>query len=92
MRCILRLRYEFAAMFVTFVASLILLCKFTLILPGTCLHYLKTVENNNNGAVAGPKRPMINNNGGNRTPSKAPCCQNPAKTVSDVEVDLETLK
>ena len=73
-------------------ASLILLCKFTLILSGTCLHYLKTAENNNNGAVVGPKRPIINNNGGNSTPAKAPRCQNPAKTESEVEVYLEKLK
>ena len=50
-----------------------------------------SAENNNNGAVVGQKRPITNNDGGNNTPAKVPCCQNPAKTVSDVVVDLEIL-
>ena len=50
-----------------------------------------SAENNNNGAVVGQKRPITNNDGGKNTPAKVPCCQNPAETVSDVEVDLEIL-
>ena len=50
-----------------------------------------SAENNNNGAVVGQKRPITNNDGGNNTPAKVPCCQSPAKTMSDVEVDLEIL-
>ena len=42
----------------------------------------KCAENNNNGAVVGQKRPITNNDGGNNTPAKVPCYQNPAKTVS----------
>ena len=48
-------------------------------------------KNNNNGAVVGQKRPITNNHGGTNTPAKVPCCQNSAKVVSDVEVDLEIL-
>ena len=36
------------------------------------------------------KRSIINNDGGNNTPARVPCCQNPAKIVSDFEIDLET--
>ena len=50
-----------------------------------------STENNNNGPTVGQKRPITNNDGGNSTPAKVLCCQNPAKTVSDVEVDLEIL-
>ena len=53
--------------------------------------FKNSVENNNNGAVVGSKRPITNNDGASSTPAKAPCRQNPAKTMSDVEVDLETL-
>ena len=53
--------------------------------------FKNSAENNNNGAVVGQKRHITNNDGGNNTPAKVPCCQNPAKTVSDVEVDLEIL-
>ena len=48
-----------------------------------------TENNNNNGAVVGQKRPITDNDRGNNLPAKGPCSQNPAKTVSDVEVDLE---
>ena len=48
-------------------------------------------RNINNGAAIGQKRPITNNDGGTNTPAKVPCCQNPAKIVSDVEVDLEIL-
>ena len=51
-----------------------------------------SAENNNNGAVVGQKRFIRNNDGGNNTPAKVLCCQNPAKTVADVEVDLENTK
>ena len=47
-----------------------------------------SAENNDDGAVVGQKKSITNNNGGNNTPAKVPCCQNPAKTVSDIEVDL----
>ena len=50
-----------------------------------------STENINNEPVVGQKRPIPNNGGGNNTPEKVLCCQNPAKTVSDVEVDLEIL-
>ena len=53
--------------------------------------FKNSAENNNNGAVVDQKRPITNNDGGNNTPTKAPCCQNPAKALSDVEVDLEIL-
>ena len=53
--------------------------------------FKNSAENNNNGALVGQKRSITNNNGGANTPAKVPCCQNPAKTVSDVEVDLEIL-
>ena len=53
--------------------------------------FKNSAENNNNGAVAGQKRPITNNDGGTNTPAKVPCCQNSAKDVSDVEVDLEIL-
>ena len=51
----------------------------------------KSTENNNNGPLVGQKRPITNNDGGNNTVAKVPCCQNPAKTVSEVEVDFEIL-
>ena len=50
-----------------------------------------SAENHNNGAVVGLKRPITNNDGSSNTPAKVPCFQNPAKIVSDVEVDLEIL-
>ena len=50
-----------------------------------------SAENNNNDPVVGQKRPITNSDGGNNTPANVPCCQNPAKTVSDVEIDLEIL-
>ena len=50
-----------------------------------------STENNNNDPVVGQKKPITNNDGGNNTPEKVLYCQNPAKTVSDVEVDLEIL-
>ena len=53
--------------------------------------FKNSAENNNNGPVVGQIRPITNNDGGNNTPAKVPCCQNPAKTMSDVEVDLEIL-
>ena len=46
----------------------------------------KNSAENNNGAVVGHKRPITNNDGGSNTPAKVACCQNLAKTVSDVEV------
>ena len=48
-------------------------------------------NNNNDGEVVGKERPIINNDGGTNTPAKVPCCQNSAKAVSDVEVDMEIL-
>ena len=53
--------------------------------------FKNSAENNNNGAVVGSKRPITNIDGANSIPAKAPCRQNPAKTMSAVEVDLETL-
>ena len=53
--------------------------------------FQNSAENNNNRAEVGQKKPITNNDGGTNTPSKDPCCQNPAKTVSDIEVDLEIL-
>ena len=56
--------------------------------------FKNNAENNNSGAVVGQTnndKPITNNDGGNNTPTKVPCCQNPAKTVSEVEVDLEIL-
>ena len=53
--------------------------------------FKNSAENNNNGAVAGQKRPITNNDGYTNTQAKVPYCQNPAKTVSGVEVDLEIL-
>ena len=38
------------------------------------------VENNNNGAVVGQKKPITNNDSGTNTPKKIPCCQNPLET------------
>ena len=49
--------------------------------------FKNSAENNNNGAVVGSKRPITNNDGASSTPAKASCRQNPAKTMSDVEVD-----
>ena len=59
--------------------------------PMTCLHYLKIVQKiiPYDGAVVGQKRPITNIDGGNNIPAKVTCCQSPAKTMSDVEVDLE---
>ena len=51
----------------------------------------KSTENNDNGPLVGQKRPITNNDGGNNTVAKVPCCQSPAKTVSEVEVDFEIL-
>ena len=34
---------------------------------------------------------MTNNDGDNNTYSKVPCCQDPARNMSDVQVDLEIL-
>ena len=51
----------------------------------------KNSAENNNGAVVGQKRPITNNDGGTNTQAKVPCCQNPAKTTSEDEVDLEIL-
>ena len=56
--------------------------------------FKNNAENNNSGAVVGQTnndKPITNNDGGNNTPTKVPCCLNPAKTVSEVEVDLEIL-
>ena len=50
-----------------------------------------TGNNNDNGPVVGQKIPIANNDGGNNTPAKIPCCQNSAKTVPGVEVDLAIL-
>ena len=55
------------------------------------LVFINSTENNNNGAVVGQKRPITNNDGGTNTQAKVPCCQNPAKTTSEDEVDLEIL-
>ena len=52
----------------------------------------KSTENNSNGAVIAQKRLITNNDSGASTPAKVPCCQNPAKTVSDVEVDFLNTK
>ena len=46
---------------------------------------------NINGPVVGQKKPITSKDGGNTTSAKVPCCQNLAKTVFDVEVDLEIL-
>ena len=43
-----------------------------------------SAESNNDG-----KGPIPNNNGVINTPTKVPCCQNPVKSVYDIEVDLE---
>ena len=51
----------------------------------------KNSAENNNGVVAGQKWPITNNEGSTNTLAKTLCCQNLAKTVSDVEVDLEIL-
>ena len=47
--------------------------------------FKNSAENNNNGAVGSQKRLITNNDGGTNTPAKVPCCQNPAKTMSDVK-------
>ena len=57
----------------------------------SALFIILTAENNNNGALVGQKRLITNNDDGNNTPAKVPCSQNPAKTMSVVEVDLEIL-
>ena len=49
-----------------------------------------STENNNNGAAVGQKGSITNNDRGS-TPAKVPCYKNLAKTISDVEVDLEIL-
>ena len=43
-----------------------------------------TENNDNNGLVVVQKRPITNSDGGNNTPAKVSCFQNPAKKVSDV--------
>ena len=48
-------------------------------------------DNNNNGTAVGEKRPITKNDGGANAPANVPCCQNPAKTISDDEVELEIL-
>ena len=53
--------------------------------------FKNSTENNNNGPAVGQKRPITNKDGGSNTPVKVLCCHNPAKTVSDVKVDLEIL-
>ena len=53
--------------------------------------FKNNTEKNNNKAAVGQKRPITNNDGANNTPAKVPCCQNPTKTMSGVEVDLEIL-
>ena len=51
----------------------------------------KNSTENINAPLVDQKIPITNNDGGNNTPAKVPCCQNLAKTVSDVKVDLEIL-
>ena len=53
--------------------------------------FKNSAENNYNGAVVGQKRPIASNDSDNNTPAKVPFCQNPAKTVSYNELDLEIL-
>ena len=53
--------------------------------------FKNSAENNNNRAVVGHKRPITNNDGGANTPAKVPCCENPVKISSDVEVDFKIL-
>ena len=48
-------------------------------------------DNNNNGTSVGQKRPITKNDGGANAPANVPCCQKPAKTISDDEVELEKL-
>ena len=50
-----------------------------------------STENDNNGPVVSQKRPINDNDGGSNTPAKVPCCQNPTKTVSNIEEELEIL-
>ena len=47
-----------------------------------------TENNNNNGPVFSQKRPITKNDGGSNSQEKDPSCQNPAKTVTEAEVDL----
>ena len=58
----------------------------------TCPHYEKIVQKIiiSDGSAMAHKRPITDNDDGVNTPANVTCCQNPAKTVSDVEVDLET--
>ena len=58
---------------------------------GLSAFFKKSAENNNIGAVIAQKRPITNNDSGASTPAKVPCRQDPAKTVSEVDVDLEIL-
>ena len=53
--------------------------------------FTNSAENNNNGAVVDQKGPFTNDDGGTNTQAKVPHCQNLAKSVSDVEADLEIL-
>ena len=46
-------------------------------------------ENNHNGEMVGQKKLIQNSYGGNNTPAKVLCCQNPLKTVSDAELDFK---
>ena len=58
---------------------------------GLSAFFKKSAENNNIGAVIAQKRPITNNDSGASTPAKVPCREDPAKTVSEVDVDLEIL-
>ena len=53
--------------------------------------FKNSTENSNNGPVTSQKRPITSNDGSNNTPAKVRCCQNPAKIVSDVVLDLGIL-
>ena len=55
----------------------------------TCPHYEKIVQK----IIISMAQQLVtkDHDDGVNTPANVTCCQNPAKTVSDVEVDLETL-
>ena len=53
--------------------------------------FKNNAENNDNGAAVDQKSLIANNDDGANTPAKVLCCRNLAKTLFDVEVDLEIL-
>ena len=53
--------------------------------------FKNSIKNSSTGLVVGQKRPITNNDGGNNTPAKVPYYQNPAKSMSDAEIDLKKL-